>query len=82
MDETPVFFDMVSNKSFAKKDSKSVTIGTFGCQKKHVIVVLTIATCGDLLPSMIIFPGKTDRAVKDLTVTDNLCCHPGKCLDG
>ena len=74
MDETPVFFDMVPNKSFARKGSKSVTVRTSGCEKKHVTVVLTMTACGDILPSMTIFPGKkTDRTFKDLTVPDNLC---------
>ena len=68
----PVFFDKVPNKSFAKKGSKSVTVRTSGYEKKHVAVVLTIATCGDILPPMIIFPGKTDHTIKDLTVSDNL----------
>ena len=35
-------------------------------------VVQTIAACGDILP-MIIFPGQTDRTIKDLTLPDNLC---------
>ena len=73
MDETPGFFNMVLNKSFAKKISKSVTVRTFGCQKKRVAVVLTIAACEDILPPMIIFAGKNDRFIKDLTVTDDLC---------
>ena len=68
----PVFFDMVPNKSFAKKGSKSVTVRTSGCEKKHVAVVLTIAMCGDILPPTIIFLGKTDRTIKYLTVPDNL----------
>ena len=72
MDETPVFFGMVPNKSFAKKGSKSVTVRTSSCEKKHVTFVLIISTCGDILPPMIIFPGKTDRT-KDLAVPDNLC---------
>ena len=58
MDETPVFFDMVPNKSFARKGSKSVTVRTSGCEKKHVTVALTIAACGDILQSMTIFPSK------------------------
>ena len=44
MDKTLVFFDMVPNKPFAKKDSKSaVAVRTCGCEKKHVLFVLTIA---------------------------------------
>lgn len=33
---------------------------------------LTIAADGDILPLMIILPGKTDHTIKDLTVLDNL----------
>ena len=73
MGETPVFFDMIPNKSFAKKGSKMVTVRTSVSEKKHVAVVLTTATCGDILPPMIvIFPGKTDRSIQDLIVPDNL----------
>ena len=38
-----VLFDIVCNRSFAKKGSKSVTARTSGCKKKHVTVVLIIA---------------------------------------
>ena len=34
MDETPAFFDMVPNKSFTKKGSKSITERTSECEKK------------------------------------------------
>ena len=47
MDKMPIFFDMLPNKPFAKKGSKSVTVRTSGCEKKHVTVALTIAACGD-----------------------------------
>ena len=72
MDEMPIFFDMVPNSSFAKKGSKLVTVRTSGCEKKHVVIVITIAACGDILPPMIIFPGKSDHSI-NLTVRDNLC---------
>ena len=36
-------------------------------------VVLTIATCGDTLPPIIIFPGKADCTITDLNVPHNLC---------
>ena len=64
---------MAPNKSFAKNSSKSVTVRTSGCEKIHLTVVLTIIAFGDILPPMIIFPGKTDRTIKDFTVPDNLC---------
>ena len=34
MDETAAFFDMVPNKSFTKKGSKSITVRTSACEKK------------------------------------------------
>ena len=42
MDETPVFFDMVPEKSLVQKGQKSVTIKTSGSEKRHVTVVLTV----------------------------------------
>ena len=72
MDETPVFLDMVPNKSFAKKGAKSVIVRTSACEKKRVAVPF-IATGGDISPPMIIFPGKNDGTSKGLTVPDNLC---------
>ena len=83
MDETLAFFDIVPNKYFANKGSKSVTVRISGCEKKHVTVVLAIAASGGILPPMIIFPGKTDHIVKDLTVLiTSVLSHPGKALHG
>ena len=78
MDETPVFLDMVPNKSFAKKGSRSVTVRTSGCKKTHVTVVLIKAVCGDILPPMITFPGKTDLTIKALTVPETSALLPRK----
>ena len=36
-------------------------------------VVLTVAACGGIFPPTIIFAGKTNRSIKDLTIPDNLC---------
>ena len=69
MDETWVFFDMLPNKSFAKKGFKPVTLRKSSSEKMQV----TVAKCGDILSPMIIFPVKTGRTVKDLTVPNNLC---------
>ena len=79
MDKTLVFFDMVPNKPFAKKDSKSaVAVRTSGCEKKHVLFVLTIAAWWDTLPPMIKFPCKFDRTIKDLTVPITSVLSPRK----
>ena len=66
MNETPVFFDMVPEKSLVKKDQKSVTIRTSGSEKRHVTVVLPVAADGFILPLMILFQGKTNQTIKDM----------------
>ena len=62
MDETPVFFDMMPEKSMVQKGQKSVTTGTSGSEKRHVTVVLTVAADGFI----IIFRGKTNQTIKDI----------------
>ena len=66
MGKTPVFFDMVPEKSFVQKGQNSVTIRTSGSKKRHVTVVLTVVADGLILPPMIIFRGKTNRTIKDI----------------
>ena len=66
MNETPVFFDMVPEKSLVKKGQKSVTIRTSGSEKRHVTVVLTVAADGFILPPMVIFRGKTNQTIKNI----------------
>jgi len=46
MDETPVFFDLVPNKTVSVKGSKSVIVRTSGSDKKHVTVMLAVAANG------------------------------------
>ena len=72
-DEMLVFLNMITNKSFGKGSSKLVNLRISGYEEKHVTVFLTLGTCGNILPPMIIFPGKTNRTIKDLTNPDNLC---------
>ena len=38
-----------------------------------MVVALTKAVCGDILTPIIIFPGKTDSSINDLTDLQNLC---------
>ena len=58
MDETPVFFDMVSYKSFLKKGLKLVPVRTSAFEKQYVRVVVAMAACGATLYPMMIFPRK------------------------
>ena len=64
--KTPVFFDMVPEKSLVQKSQKSVTIRTSGSEKRHVTVVLTVAADGFILPPMVIFRGKTNQTIKNI----------------
>ena len=66
MDETPVFFDMVQEKSLVQKGQKSVTIRTSASENRHVTVALTVAVDVFILPPMIIFRDKTNQTIKDV----------------
>ena len=66
MDKTPVFFDMVPEKSLVQKGQKSVTIRISSSENGHATVVLTVAADGFILPQMIVFRGKTNQTIKDI----------------
>ena len=66
MDETPVFFDMVQEKSLVQKGQKLVTIRTSASEKRHVTIALTVAVDVFILPPMIIFRDKTNQTIKDV----------------
>ena len=80
MGETPVFFDMVPERSLVSTCRKSVTIPTSGLEKRHVTVVLTVAANGFILPPILIFRGKANLTIKYII----RFCHryPGKSMDG
>lgn len=66
MDETPVFFDIVPNKTVEQTGNKSVIIRSSGSDKKHVTVMLAVSATGDVLPTIVIFKGK--RPLRDIQV--------------
>ena len=72
MDETPVFFDLVPNKTVETQGKKSVIVRTSGSDKRHVTVMLAVSASGDVLPTFVIFKGKRPlkdiKAPKDVTV--------------
>ena len=80
MVETPVFFDMVPERSLVSTCRKSVTIPTSGLEKRHVTVVLTVAADGFILPPILIFRGEANLTIKYII----RFCHryPGKSMDG
>lgn len=59
MDETPVMFDMIGNKTIDVKGVKTVNVKTTGHEKSHFTVVLSCLADGTKLKPMIIFKRKT-----------------------
>ena len=59
MDETPVFFDMVVNKTVNQAGEKTIWVKTAGHEKQRFTVVLACIADGTKLPPMVIFKRKT-----------------------
>lgn len=66
MDETPMYFDMTTNKTVNLKGAKTVSVRSTGADKRRLTVVLAATGDGKMLPPMIIFKGK--RALKKISV--------------
>lgn len=66
MDETPMYFDMTTNKTVNLKGAKTVSVRSTGADKRRLTVVLAATGDGKMLPPMIIFKGK--RALKNISV--------------
>lgn len=58
MDETPLYFDNVPNRTVAQKGVKTVRMLSTGGEKKRCTVTLGISDNGDFLPTMVVFKGK------------------------
>ena len=68
MDETPLFFNMLPNKTIAKRDKKTILIKSQNQEKCRITIILCIVADGDKLPPVIIFKGKTGgRIEKELS---------------
>lgn len=59
MDESPIQFDMPSNRTVSKTGEKTVKIRTTGNEKNRLTVVLTCAGDGSKLKPLVIFKRKT-----------------------
>ena len=68
MDETPMWFDIVPQESLSKKVTKYVVIHTSGFERHHLI--LAVIADGNILASMVIFKGKTNRMIRDVVVPE------------
>jgi len=60
IDETPIFFEMVSDKTYNKKGAKIVSIETKGNEKKLITCVLAVSASGRKLIPTLIFKGGRD----------------------
>ena len=58
MDETPLFFNMVPNKTITQKGDKSVVIRTQNQEKLRITCILSICGGGVKFPPYIIFKSK------------------------
>ena len=59
-DETPIFFEMTTDKTYNKKGAKVVSIETKGNEKKLISTVLAVSANGRKLTPTLIFKGGKD----------------------
>ena len=59
MDDTPLTFDVLSNRTINHTGEKTIKIGTTRNEKNRVTVVLACAADGSKLKPMVIFKRKT-----------------------
>jgi hypothetical protein len=58
MDETPMYFDMLSSKTVSTKGVKEVRVRSCGAEKRRLTVALSCTASGKMLPALAIFKGK------------------------
>ena len=70
MDETPIDFDVPRSSIVTKKGAREIRIqGTKGGKKRETYIV-SCSAVGQILKRMVIFKGKTKRALKKVTHRD------------
>lgn len=65
MDQTPLVFNMIPNKTMAKKGTKSIVIKSFDKEKCRISVLLTITADGGKSPPYIIFKAKNNGKIEN-----------------
>lgn len=81
VDEVPLTFEVVSNRTVDIKGSKSITIKTPGHEKTHYTAVLSCCADGTKLPPLLIFKRKTipkDKIPPGIVIH----VHPKGWMDG
>ena len=79
MDESPIFFNMVPNKTIAKKGKKTIIIKTQNQQKCRISILLGIGADGSKLMPLLIFKGKTGGYI-ETELSKNKYVLNKKCL--
>ena len=74
MHETPVFLDLLPGKVIDKKGKKTINVRTTGSDKNRITATLCCAASGKMLPSFVIFKGKTIRLLKKVTAPTGVVC--------
>ena len=82
MDETPVFLDLVPNKTVDAKGEKSIRVRTTNSEKKHITVDLTCTAAGHFLPPFVVFIGLTARPLHGVDVPRGVIATTQKSMDG
>ena len=71
MDETPMRFELPSNRTLEFRGSRTVPVKSCGAEKWSFTVVLAVAADGTKVPPKVIFKGV--RTPRDLVVPHPLC---------
>ena len=72
MDETSVFLDLVPNKVVDREGKKTIHVRTTSSEKNRITAVLCCTAAGKLLPSFVIFKGKTKHPLKKVKIQFHL----------
>ena len=58
MDETPIWFEMISKNTISKLGDKSVLVRTFGSERTSLSIILCTSANGAKIPPLLAFKGK------------------------
>ena len=58
MDETPIWFEMISKNTISKLGEKGVIVRTFGSERTRISVILCTSVNGEKTPPLLVFKGK------------------------
>lgn len=78
MDETPVFLDLVPNKTIDRKGKKTIHVRTTCSEKRRVTAALCCTASGEFLQPFVIFKGKTQRSLHGVKYPQELLLLPKK----